>query len=143
MKSELIIEATVDNLVSVHSFIHQSIEKLNFSNRTLMQLDLVVEEIFVNIASYAYSPNVGLAKILVNIETVPSAIEITFIDSGVPYNPLDKSDPNINLSAEEREIGGLGIFLTKNLVDDISYQYIDGQNVLQLTISNRENKTKL
>ena len=130
MQKELVIEAVVDNLDAVNSFVHQSIEQFNCSNRTLMQLDLIVEEIFVNIASYAYAPNTGSVKILLKTETEPLSVSLTFIDAGIPYNPLEKSDPDINLSAEEREIGGLGIFLTKNLVNDINYQHVEGKNVL-------------
>ena len=132
MKEELLIEAVVDNLDVVNSFVHQFIERFDCSKRTLMQLDLFVEEIFVNIASYAYFPNTGLVKILIEAKREPITISLTFIDSGVPYNPLEQSDPDINLSSEERQIGGLGIFLIKNLVDDISYKFVDGQNVLQI-----------
>ena len=133
MQEELVIEAIVDNLNAVNLFVHKSIEQFEVSKRTLMQLDLVVEEIFVNIASYAYSPNTGLVKILLKTDIEPLSISLTFIDSGVPYNPLEKSDPDVNLSVDDRQIGGLGIFLTKNFVDDISYQFVDGQNVLHLT----------
>ena len=133
MKEELVIEAVVDNLDDVNLFVHKSIEQFEVSKRTLMQLDLVVEEIFVNIANYAYSPNTGLVKILLQTDIEPLSISLTFIDSGVPYNPLEKSDPDVDLSADDRQIGGLGIFLTKNLVDDMSYQFVDGQNILQLT----------
>ena len=133
MKEELVIEAVVDNLDTVNLFVHKSIEQFEVSKRTLMQLDLVVEEIFVNIASYAYSPNTGLVKILLQTDIEPLSISLTFIDSGVPYNPLEKSDPDVGLSVDDRQIGGLGIFLTKNLVDDICYQYVDEQNILQFT----------
>ena len=135
MKEELVIEAVVDNLDAVNLFVHKSIEQFEVSKRNLMQLDLIVEEIFINIASYAYTPNTGLVKILLNIETAPLAISLTFIDSGIPYNPLEQSDPDVNLPVDDRQIGGLGIFLTKNIADDISYQFVDGQNVLQLTKS--------
>ena len=135
MKKELTVEAVVSNLDSVHDFIHSSISQYKCSNRTIMQLDLVVEEIFVNIASYAYAPNTGLAKILLELEQEPLTITLTFIDTGVPYDPLSKVDPDINLDVEDRQIGGLGIFLTKKMVDDINYQYSDGQNILQLTKS--------
>ena len=135
MKEELLIEAVVDNLDDVNLFVHKFIEQVEVSKRTLMQLDLIVEEIFVNISNYAYAPNIGLVKILLNIETTPLAILLTFIDSGIPYNPLEKSDPNVHLSIDDRQIGGLGIFITKNLVNDISYRFVDGQNVLQLTKS--------
>ena len=136
MKEELVIEAVVDNLDAVNSFVHKSIEQFEVAKRTLMQIDLIVEEIFVNVASYAYAPNTGSVKILIEAKEEPhTVVSLTFIDSGVPYNPLERSDPDINLSADDRQIGGLGIFLTKNLVDNISYQFVDGQNVLQLTKS--------
>ena len=135
MKEELVIDAVVDNLNAVNLFVHKSIEQFEVSKRTLMQLDLVVEEIFVNVASYAYAPNTGSVKILIEANEEPLTVSLTFIDSGVPYNPLEKSDPDVNLSVDDRQIGGLGSFLTKNLVDEISYQFVDGQNVLQLTKS--------
>ena len=132
MKEELVIEAVIDNLDDVNLFVHKSIEQFEVSKRTLMQLDVVVEEIFVNIASYAYSPNTGLVKIQLKTDIEPLSISLTFIDSGVPYNPLEKSDPDVDLSADDRQIGGLGIFLTKNFVDDISYQFLDGRNILKI-----------
>ena len=132
MKEELVIEAVVENLDTVNLFVHKFIERFEVSKRTLMQLDLIVEEIFVNIASYAYVPNTGSVKILVEAKEEPITVSLTFIDSGVPYNPLEKYDPDVNLSADDRQIGGLGIFLTKKLVNDISYQYLDGQNILKI-----------
>ena len=132
MKEELVIEAVIDNLEAVNLFVHKSIKQFEVSKRTLMQLDLVVEEIFVNIANYAYSPNTGSVKILIEAKEEPLTVSLTFIDSGVPYNPLEKSDPDVNLSADDRQIGGLGIFLTKNFVDDISYQFLDGRNILKI-----------
>lgn len=135
MKEELIVEVTVENLDVVNDFIHRFISSYKCSKRRVMQLDLIVEEIFVNIASYAYAPDTGSAKILLKIEPEPLAVTLSFIDTGVPYNPLINSDPDITLAAEDRQIGGLGIFLTKKLVNDISYRYDDGQNILQFTKS--------
>ena len=132
MKEELVIEAVIDNLEAVNLFVHKSIKQFEVSKRTLMQLDLIVEEIFVNVASYAYAPNTGSVKILIEAKEEPLTVSLTFIDSGVPYNPLEKSDPDVNLSADDRQIGGLGIFLTKNFVDDISYQFLDGRNILKI-----------
>ena len=133
MNEELIVEALVEKLDTVQSFVHKHIEKFDCSKRKIMQMDLIVEEIFINIASYAYAPNIGSVKILLNVDSDSKIVSMTFIDSGVEYNPLQKSDPDVNLSVEEREIGGLGIYLTKNLVDSISYQYVDGKNILQFT----------
>ena len=97
-----------------------------------MQLDLAVEEIFVNIANYAYAPGKGNATVRVEVSGDPVTVSITFIDRGMPYDPLKKDDPDITLSASERGIGGLGIFMTKRIMDDIVYEYKDGQNILTL-----------
>ena len=84
-----------------------------------------------NIASYAYQDEVGKAEI--KVETDSKSISITFLDSGIPYNPLEKDDPDITLSAEERGIGGYGIFLVKKIMDDVKYEYKDNKNVLSIT----------
>ena len=97
-----------------------------------MQIGVAVEEIFVNIASYAYAPETGKTKIRVEVSEEPVTVTITFLDHGVPYDPLAKADPNTKLPAEERQIGGLGVFLTKKLMDDVSYEYRGGQNILTL-----------
>ena len=97
-----------------------------------MQLDIAVEEIFINIANYAYAPGIGKATVRVEVSGDPVTVTITFIDRGVPYDPLKKDDPDITLSADEREIGGLGIFMTKKVMDNISYEYKGGQNILTL-----------
>ena len=94
------------------------------------QIDLSVEEIFVNIASYAYREEPGKAE--VSVECNNGEITIVFKDNGKPYNPLEKPDPDVTLSAEEREIGGLGIFLVKKNMDDVSYEYKNDQNILTI-----------
>ena len=129
---ELSIEALLENLQIVNDFISEPLDLLGCSKKCKMQLDLVVEEIFVNIASYAYDPPPGIAKIRYEIQEEPRAIILTFVDTGVPYNPLEKADPDTTAALNERQIGGLGIFLVKNMVDDISYEYKDKQNILTL-----------
>ena len=101
--------------------------------KTQMQIDVAVEEVFVNIASYAYTPGIGSATVRIESSQDPAAVTITFIDRGIPYNPLLKEDPDVTLSAEERAIGGLGIYMVKKAVDDISYVYRDGQNILSIS----------
>ena len=91
-----------------------------------------MEEIFINIARYAYRPEQGKATVRVEVSGDPVCVSITFVDHGVPYDPLAKDDPDISLSAEDREIGGLGIFMTKQLMDDVAYTYKNGQNILTL-----------
>ena len=100
--------------------------------KTQMQVDVAVEEIFVNIAHYAYAPGTGAATVQAEASAETKTLTVTFIDSGVPYNPLEKPDPDVTLSAEDRQIGGLGIYMVKKSMDDMRYEYRDGRNVLTL-----------
>lgn len=130
--NELEIEAAIDNLQDVINFVDERLEVIDCPPKALMQMELAVEEIFVNIANYAYAPKIGKAVVKVEVSDEPVEVVITFVDRGVPYDPLKKSDPDVTLSAEERKIGGLGIFMTKKIMDEISYEYRDGQNILSL-----------
>ena len=98
----------------------------------LMKLQLVAEEIFVNITSYAYTETGGEVDVIFAKDA--NLITLRFEDKGIPYNPLEKEDPDITLSAQERPIGGLGIFLVKQYVDDITYDYSDDKNILTLKL---------
>jgi len=128
--NELEIQADKGNLPEVLSFIEEHVEPLGLSERTRMQLDLAAEEIFVNIANYAYTPGTGMARILVETDAAANEAAITFSDEGRPFDPTKRDDPAVLLPAGERTPGGLGIFLTKKLVDGISYEYRDGKNIL-------------
>ena len=130
---ELIVEAKVENLDQVNDFINHSISEIDCSKKAMMQLGVIVEEIFVNIASYAYPNAIGFATVQLEVKTNPPSITLVFIDSGIQNNPLSRKDPNLNVSVDEREVGGLGIYLVKNMVEEISYKYADGQNILSLT----------
>ncbi|MBR3503959.1 MAG: ATP-binding protein [Clostridia bacterium] len=130
--AELTITARVDNLEKVLAFVDGELEKLDCGMKAQMQIDVAVEELFVNIASYAYAPAEGSATICIQPDEAARAVEITFIDSGVPYDPLAKPDPDVTLSAEERQIGGLGIYMVKKSMDGMEYEYRDGQNVLTI-----------
>ena len=129
---ELTIAATVENIETVTDFVNEQLEALDCPMKAQMQIDIAIDELFGNIAHYAYNPDVGDATVRVEVTEEPLAVVITFIDKGVPYDPLSKADPNITLSAEEREIGGLGIFMVKKTMDDITYEYKDGQNILTI-----------
>lgn len=130
--NEIDIEATVENLPVVLGFIDRKLEAAGCPLKTQMQIDVAAEEIFVNIAHYAYKPDKGRAKVRVEVTDDPLRVAITFIDHGKPYDPLAKEDPDVTLSAEERQVGGLGIFLVKNTMDDLSYKYENGSNILTL-----------
>ena len=131
-REELILPAKVENLDEVQAFVGERVGE-DCSPKAQMQLDLAVEEIFVNIANYAYAPGEGKAAIRVQVSEEPRRVDVTFRDRGVPYNPLEKEDPDVTALAAERKLGGLGIFLTKQLMDEVQYEYRDGQNVLTLT----------
>ncbi len=128
---EITIEAITDNLDDVIAFVSGELENFGCSVKLQMQIELSVEEIFVNIAHYAYTQEVGMATICVDIDS-ENMMSLTFTDRGVPYDPLKKPDPDITLSAEDRQIGGLGIFMVKKYMDEVIYEYKDGQNVLTL-----------
>ena len=132
LMNELTIEAKIENLDNVLEFVDKHLEMYDCSPKIQMQLDIAVEELFVNIAHYAYSPKTGLATVRVKIVENPLSILIDFIDEGIQYNPLAKPDPDVTLSAEERNIGGLGIYLVKKSMDDIQYEYKDGKNILTI-----------
>ena len=129
---ELVIDALTDNLPQVTDFVDCQLEELQCPMKVQMQIDVAVEEIFVNIAHYAYTPAIGKAVIRTELRKDPAEIRITFEDEGIPYNPLAKEDPDVTLSAEERKIGGLGIFMTKKVMDDLCYEYRDNKNLLTI-----------
>lgn len=131
MKS-LTVTASTNELDYILDFINKELEAHNCPMKVQMQIAIAVEEIFVNIANYAYHPVTGNATVCCEIEDEPLAVTIQFLDSGKPYNPLAKNDPDTTLSAEERDIGGLGIFMVKKSMDDIRYEYKDEKNVLTI-----------
>lgn len=130
--NEITVEATVANIGAVTEFVDSRLEKLYCSAKVQAQINMAIDELFGNIAYYAYHPDIGQATVRVEIEEEPLSVIITFMDGGVPYDPLKKADPDVTLSAEERDIGGLGIFLVKNSMDDIFYEYRGGQNILKI-----------
>ena len=129
---ELTIAATVENIETVTDFVNEQLEALDCPIKAQMQIAIAIDELFGNIAHYAYNPEIGKATVRVEVIEDPLAVTITFIDNGVPYDPLAKADPDTTLSAEERDIGGLGIYMVKKSMDDITYEYKDGQNILKI-----------
>ena len=129
---ELTIEAKTSNIEAVTDFVNEQLEALDCPMKAQMQIDIAIDELFSNIAHYAYNPEIGQATVRVEVIEDPLAVTITFIDNGVPYDPLAKADPDTTLSAEERDIGGLGIYMVKKSMDNITYEYKDGQNILKI-----------
>jgi anti-sigma regulatory factor (Ser/Thr protein kinase) len=124
---ELSIDAIIENLDAVLEFVADELETVPMKLQT--QIAIAVEEIFVNIAHYAYTPEIG--DVLIRI-AVDDDVVIEFEDKGKPYNPLKKSDPDVALGAEEREVGGLGIFMVKKIMDAVEYKREDGKNLLTI-----------
>ncbi len=128
--TELTLEAKLDNLDQVLAFVDKFLEESDCPPKPQMKIDVAVEELFVNIARYAYAPATG--SMTIRIENDPQGMSITLIDRGVPFNPLAKLDPDVTLSAEERQIGGLGIFMVKKSMDSMEYKHENGQNILMV-----------
>ena len=129
---ELMIDATLENIPVVTDFVSEQLEQLDCPMKVQIQISIAIDELFSNIARYAYNPTTGSATVQVEVTENPLAVVITCIDEGKPYDPLAKEDPDITLSAEEREVGGLGIYMVKKSMDDVTYEYKDGRNILKI-----------
>lgn len=129
---ELTIEAAVENIEVVTDFITEELEALDCPMKAQTQIVIAIDELFGNIAKYAYSPDVGRATVRLEVEEEPLSVIITFIDNGKHFNPLEQKEPDTTLSAQEREIGGLGIFLVKKTMNLVEYEYKNGQNILRI-----------
>ena len=118
---ELNIEAKQENLEIVKAFVNEELEKISCPPEYLIQIDIAVEELFVKIAHYAYDNRIGMATVLIEVFSDPGRVEITLMDKGVPYDPLQHKDPDLSLDTLDRPIGGLGIFIVKESMDYVSY----------------------
>ena len=123
-------DAKIDQLDEVLAFSEEEFEKFDVPMKYIMALDVAIEEIFVNIAHYAYAD--GNGDMTLDIEKNDDLLSVEFSDSGMEFNPLEKDDPDITLSAEDRQIGGLGIFMVKKSMDDVKYRYENNKNILTL-----------
>jgi anti-sigma regulatory factor (Ser/Thr protein kinase) len=124
---ELIIEAKLENLERVLAFVESHTE--DFPMKSQHYINIAVDEIFTNIASYAYQNEPGTAVIRI---AVNNAVTIEFEDSGVPYDPTAQAEPDLTQSAEERELGGLGVFMTRKLMDTVEYRREGNKNILTI-----------
>ena len=129
---ELNLEATLENIPRVTAFVDEQLEALDCPMKAQMQIDIAIDELFGNISRYAYDPLTGPATVRVEVEQEPLSVIVTFIDHGKPYDPLSTREPDLTASAEDRPIGGLGVFLVKKTMDDVSYEYKEGKNILRI-----------
>ena len=127
---KIIQDAAVENIETATRFVEGELQKYNSLN--IGQIAVAIDELFGNIAKYAYKDGAGKVEVQVEVTGEPPVAAVTFIDSGIPYNPLKKADPDITLSAKERSIGGLGIYIVKKTMDEIWYDYRDGKNVVTI-----------
>lgn len=129
---EITLAATVENIEVVTDFVNEQLEAMECPMKAQMLIGIAIDELFGNIAHYAYTPDVGEATVRVEVAENPLSVVITFIDGGVPYDPLAAADPDTSLPAEERIPGGLGIFMVKKSMDEIIYRYEGGKNILSV-----------
>lgn len=124
-------DAVIENLYPMLDVVDGEVSKVNADSTLLADINVCIEEIFVNIVSYAYCGTIG--KVEVRLEITEDTFRMLFCDSGVPYNPLERADPDITLSAQERSVGGLGILMVKEMMDFVTYEYKEKKNCLQIT----------
>ena len=124
------IPAALEDMDEVLDFVGSVLNAHGCAPQTLAQLRMAMEELYVNVAHYAYPSGDGWAEIRGSVEDGVATFRL--IDGGTPFDPLAKPDPNVLLSGEERQIGGLGIYMVKNMVDEVEYEYRDGCNQLTL-----------
>ena len=129
---EMTIEAATENIHTVTDFVLAELDKRDCPIKAQTQIGVAVEEIFVNIALYAYAPETGKADITFDVDKEKKEAVITFRDKGVAFNPLEKQDPDVTQSAEERQIGGLGIYIVKKTMDQVTYERVNDENVLTI-----------
>lgn len=129
----LVLTASDENLCHAQSFVRDRLSPFIFDSTAIERILVCVEEIFINIAHYAYTPDVGAVVLRCVVLDEGRKAAITFSDSGRPFNPLEGAMPDTTAEAAERPIGGLGIHMVRKLMDDVKYAYISGHNVLTLT----------
>ena len=138
---EQLFIAQVENLYEIMEFVAHGTEDVGLSPRKMMQLELITEELVVNISQHAYEGQGG--NILVRICKEDAFLQLIFSDEGVAFDPTMAEEPNVDAALEEREIGGLGIYLVHKLVDKVEYQRLNHQNILTLTINKSDGECKI
>ena len=126
------VEAKVENIEKITDFANEFLDNIGCNEKCKMQIDIAIDEIASNISYYAYAPNTGMMTVGIGYDNDSGFITLEFADTGIRYNPLEKSAPDVSLSAEERGIGGLGIHIVKKTMDEVAYEYKDGKNILRI-----------
>lgn len=129
---EITLKARIENISVVTGFIDEALEALGCSMKAQMQIDVAIDELFGNIARYAYNGAEGDVTVALDYEEDTRTALITFLDRGEPFDPTATLEPDVNVPAAERQVGGLGIFLVRKTMDGMDYAYENGQNVLTI-----------
>ena len=129
---ELTMGAELGNIPKVIDFVDRELDELGCSEKSKMQINIAIDELYSNIANYAYVEGNGEVTVVIGNDSKPCTVRISFQDEGKPFNPLESREPDTTLSARERKIGGLGIFMVKKNMDDVRYEYKDGKNILTI-----------
>ena len=124
--------AKTSALPDILGFVEETLEGFECPIKTQMAVCVAIEEVFVNIAHYAYGGGDGDVTLGISFDEAAQTVTFRMADKGIPFDPLKKPDPDITLSAEDREIGGLGIFITKKTMDSVTYAYENGENILTM-----------
>lgn len=133
---EITTKAVIENITEITMFADEYMEEVNVPMKAMVALDVAIDEMCSNVCNYAYKEAGEIGDITVRLSVrkeEPKAFIITFVDEGVPYNPLEKEDPDVTLPIEDRSVGGLGIFMVKKSMDDMTYEYKDGKNIVTIT----------
>ena len=132
MIKTLTVESKKENVVAVTEFVENLLESIDCPIRNIMQISVAIDELYSNVSKYAYGESTGVVEVEVESIDEPKGVSITLRDEGIKYNPLENEDPDISLSAEEREIGGLGILVVKKTMDDLLYKFENGKNCVTI-----------
>ena len=128
--NSITLPAAVENIGKITAFVEGKLEERDCPLKKTMEISMAVDEVMANVAMYAYAPGTGDVTVQFGFEEASRTASVTFIDGGVAFDPLAKEDPDVTLPAEQRKIGGLGIFLVKKTMDEVTYKREDNKNVL-------------
>lgn len=126
------MEAIKANIPQITEFVNTELDRLGCSIKAQMAIDIAIDEMLANISSYAYAAGKGTVEVRVDFDEENRTVAITFMDRGIPFDPLQRKEPDTSLPAEEREIGGLGIFLVRKTMDAMEYRRENGTNILTI-----------
>ena len=129
---ELVLGAKTEKLDEVLETLGEELDNADCPMKTRFQLEVAVEELFVNVANYAYGSGEGDVTVRIETSNEPAGVTVTLIDSGVPFDPLAKPDPDVANTLGDEKIGGLGIYMVKKSMDSVTYAYENGCNILTI-----------